>query len=72
MGLPTPTPYGTESLHAIKSDKSNMACHGFIFSEEGCSYRKEGKPCPYSHDIDLCLRETDAAKARLRAKKAKT
>lgn len=71
VGLPTPHSDGIESLHAIKSDKSSMACHGFMFSEEGCHYQKEGKTCPYSHDIELCLREADAAKARLRTKLVK-
>jgi hypothetical protein len=71
VGLPTPHSDGTEGLHAIKSDKSSMACHGFMFSEEGCNYLKEGRTCPYSHDIELCLREADAAKARLRTKLVK-
>ena len=57
-------------LNAIsQTEKANLACHSFIFNAEGCHYERAGKKCPYSHDVQLCLKEAEVAKGRLLKRK---
>ena len=60
-----PLDYINAIQDVAKKDKSQQACHGFIFNPSGCQHIAAGKKCPFSHDLDLCMKEADAAKARL-------
>ena len=57
-----------DALQKPKPEKSTMACLGYIFNTKGCHYFKEGKSCPYSHNLGLCKKEADAARARLQSR----
>jgi len=67
------TPPGElEELHNIQEaerrmvDRSKEACHTFFFSSNGCTFVKQGKTCPYSHDTTVGQRAVEAAIANLK------